>query len=51
MNKKCLFKDYGLDGLKGDNKTYSFGQLIKKCGCAGCKAVIFTETPPRSLST
>ncbi len=39
MDKKCLFNHYDLDGVYGDNRTYSFGQLIKKCGCPGCKEI------------
>ena len=39
MTKDCLFNKYDLDGLDGDNRTYSFGQLIGKCKCQGCKEI------------
>ena len=33
---ECLFHRYELDGLDGDNKTYSFKQLLVKCRCKAC---------------
>jgi len=33
----CLFSRYDLDGLDGDQKTYTYGQLLNKCKCPNCQ--------------
>jgi hypothetical protein len=34
---ECLFNRYDHDGLDGNDKTYSFMQLTRKCKCEACK--------------